>query len=267
MSNIRRSAKNLLYVSDNIKTIPLCDVDNTVITFADWVPQEFQEHAQRQLEALKSHKYKFESNDGTLFYRLFITSIKSIQPAFNDVTLKRHWINLNKISPRSSFLFAILLSDLHNDYARLGGNILLRQEEVQAYKKLLAKSHELLLMIEDVDSTYVNHRFIESNQLLIDNLSSFIGYTDETLADYAQAYVNYSNNVRLNRQFKHPNAVALFSIRSIHVFFIEHFGKPMHDCVADFVNAIFGTTYTDNDIIKAVQNKKTSARVKTRRGK
>lgn len=240
------------------------------LEFPEWIPSENVASILGHLEILQSHQ---NSTSRVFFdhYNYGIIRINHIYPAFTSPQLQKHWGTLQGLSKRKTIKFGHLLSRLYNEFDRLARLITKHRDEIASGKRMVAKARSLLEAMDEYHCHYYGHFLADNHNEFIESVMGFIDFTEEGIAELQAAVSDipkqYGSNGLLTRQFQSKEARQLFYARSINRFFVREFGQPMHDCVADFVNVIFGTTYTDNDIIKAVRVTKPSPKVKTRRGK
>lgn len=94
----------------------------------------------------------------------------------------------------------------------------------------------------------------ENNNILMDTLNEFIQNTKSELDEFKEQTKSDSHmfceTYALTRQSRDKNSVAIFYMRRIYLIFQESFGMSMYANIAEIINVICGTEYTENHAAK-----------------
>jgi hypothetical protein len=188
-------------------------------------------------------------------FRLNVRSTKLVFPAFLDPSTEEIWHKLVGLSEEVSLEFVDELLRMENDFEGIIELFHKTQAEITQGKKIVGDMEILLEDIEDYYGFYSH--FIEEawkptlkdlRTLKVNLMASIDKFEQDhnSITKYACDFAPFS------RQFKGDTAKPIFFARKINLFFVERYQKPMHEEVAIFINTIFKTAYTGNQIIKMV---------------
>lgn len=189
--------------------------------------------------------------------KISVSYLKLSLPAFQNESLINHWIKLNNLSNKGSEEFIGQITwHISHDYDWMLGLSNEHANELHHGKYIKKHCEELINLMENYQNLYFGHFITEKFINLQETLDRFIPDLESSIKEFETDRIeSYKSSLwPITREYKSQDAKSLFFARRIYFFFKKIFNKPLHNINADFVNAIFETSYTENDIIKTVKS-------------
>lgn len=214
-------------------------------------------------DSLNSRIYFIESSQDIVHrfphdvFKRMVFYLKLSLPALEKESLLIHWKKLNNLSNAGSENFIKQLTwDISHDYDWILSLINKHNNEIDHGKYIKKHCEELINLMENYQTLYFGHFITDKFTKLRNHLIKFIPDIELSIKEFETERIeSYKSSLwPITREYNSQDAKPLFFARKIYFFFKKNFEKPMHNINADFVNAIFKTNYTENDIIKMVKN-------------
>ena len=190
-------------------------------------------------------------------FKRMLVYLKLSLPAFENKKLLEHWKKLNKLSSSQTEEFIKQLTwNISHDYDWIVSLANKHTKEIHHGKYIQKHCAELVNLIENYQNLYFGHFITDEFNKFYKSLTKFIPDLESSIKDFETDRIgSYKSTLwPINREYRSQNAKSLFFARKIYFFFKKNFKKPLHNINADFVNTIFETNYTENDIIKMVKD-------------
>lgn len=221
-----------------------------------WLSSELRKTLNNHLEFMKTQKQTpIEIRELFDLYEYLVNIFNKVKNVFIDSRMQPIWEKLNLISEKETIYFAhTLLSRIENDYD--GGLTMIEKHkaEAESAERMIAFAQKLHDEMENYQYWFYGHVIQKNHSQLTKTLAKFIKNTSISLDEFkehikAKSYM-FSKVWPINRQNRDENSLAIFYMRKIYLIFIKSFGKPMYAYIAEIVNVIFNTAYTENHAIK-----------------
>ncbi len=260
------TSKQSVEAIKRLETGSLSELDNRDFPtplFADWLPQAAKDVISQNVELM----YPMKQNKTRLVWDMWpqlVNEFMQVHPWFVAPAMKPVWDKIVKKHPNKVSELTRYLLRIPNDFVGATRLIYKHHDEVKSCERMIAKAKKLADAMEEYQCHYFGHMLFERHNELFDELGAMIASCSEKLKEFQkdrtpQSYSSPDNPI--TRELRTESTMPVFFARKLSIFFREHFKKPMNDTVADMVNLIFSTTYTENNIVKFV--KTTSLKVTT----
>jgi hypothetical protein len=248
-------------LDDIYSSLSLDDLDTPdlpKIKFPDWLPSIVQSKVKERLQSVEEKK-----NDpnrlyiAVYFFDLYpylARNFQTLQPLFTDVRMRPIWEKLTKISEEKTEQFIIRLFKFKNDYD--GGMHLVEKhrDEIRSCQRMLDATQKLLDAMEEYHYHYYGHMLQDNFHDIMATLEVFKKDTAISLEEFKQtpqdASKLFSNHWPMTRKSNMENALAIFFIKKIFLFFQKEFQTPMYNFIAEIISIIFQLDLEENQIIK-----------------
>lgn len=217
-----------------------------------------------------------QENDHDGMYQNCVRYIEVALPAFTNLLTQDVWKKLVNLNPQNingsipHFTVEMRAQKIAQVLLHMENNIEFVFTEIERCKRLIKKRKKVLGKLQDL---------IQSKRSYL--LSAFRGYShvdaDPFLSSLIEEEKKEDQNIQrlekrlgdirkfqtefmpVTRQSKGTGKATLIA-NFLHVVFMRLYGKPMHQYVAIFVNAIYGTSYKREEIASMVQRSKKIAK-------
>lgn len=226
------------------------------ISFPKWILPEIKSRVEEHLELLKTQKnLPIAARELYDLYAYLVPIFNKIKKVFTDKRMEIIWKKLDSLSKEKTIAFASeLLFRIENDYGYGLTLIEKHKAEIASGERMIATAKELCDEMENYQYWFFGHLMQDNHSKLMDTLSEFIQNTKESLEQFKEQTKNddymFCETYPLTRQSRDKNSVAIFYMRRIYLIFQESFGVPMYAIIAEIINVIFGTEYTENHAAK-----------------
>lgn len=226
------------------------------ITLQKWISPAIRSVIDSQFELMKTQK-KAPIAIREMFdlYAYLVRIFNKIKIVFTDKRMQPIWEKLDSLSQDKAADFASkLLHRIENDYDGALTLIEKHRAEISSSERVIAAAKKLRDEMENYQYWFYGHMLQENQSELIDTLNIFIDNTTDSLEQFKEhikedSYM-FCDLWPITRQNKDKNSLPIFYMRKIYIYFMELFGMPMYANVAEIVNVIFGTEYTENHVVK-----------------
>lgn len=222
------------------------------IEYPKWLPTELKLYIDDHINMLCSLKFQPRRIfDG---YSLLVKRFNKIKSIFTHNDMNDIWLDLYKKSPELSTKLVYTLLQIENDFDHINTLIAKHKGEIASSRSIIKHVSKLITALKNDHYWYYGHMQLQNEneyyELLkqykqgrIDNLNAFIedSKKEKSISD---------SHWPLSRKREAENALSIFFIRKLYVFFKKTYKKPMYKYVTVMVNTAFNTTYTENEIIK-----------------
>ncbi|HEU5280992.1 MAG TPA: hypothetical protein VFU82_03315 [Gammaproteobacteria bacterium] len=226
------------------------------INLPKWISPGIRSAVDKHLEFMRTQKNApIKMREMFDLYAYLVHIFNKVKTVFTDQRMKPIWCKLESISKEETAAFASnLLHRIENDYDGALTLIQKHRDEALASEKVIATAKLLIKEMESYQSWFYSHMLQENHNELTAILYKFIDGTTADLDQFkehtAEDSYMFCDLWPINRQNKDKNSLPIFYMRKIYIFFMESFGTPMYSNVAEIVNVIFGTEYTENHAVK-----------------
>ncbi len=226
------------------------------ISFPKWIIPEIKSRVEEHLEFMKTQKnLPIAAREIYDLYAYLVPIFNKIKKVFTDTRMEAIWDKLYSLSKEKTVDFASeLFFRIENDYGYGLTLIEKHKAEIMSGERMIASAQELYDEMQNYQYWFFGHVIQENHNTLMDTLNEFIQNTKTELDEFKEqtksdSYM-FCETYPLNRQSGDKNSVAIFYMRRIYLIFQEAFGKPMYANIAEIINVIFGTEYTENHAVK-----------------
>jgi hypothetical protein len=226
------------------------------VSFPKWIIPEIKLRVEEHLEFMKTQKnIPIAAREIYDLYSYLAPIFNKIKKVFTDSKMETIWKKLYALSKEKTIDFASqLFFRIENDYG-YGLTLIDKHEaEIISGERMITAAKKLSKEMENYQYWFFGHVIQENHNTLMDTLSQFIENTEESLVQFKEQTTSehymFCDTYPLTRQSRDKNAVAIFYMRRIYLIFQESFGMPMYANIAEIINVIFGTEYTENHAIK-----------------
>ena len=225
-----------------------------IIKIPKWLQPEIKQVLLDFLDHLKYLK-KLRSHENFDRYAYFVHIFNTVKKVFTVISMKPVWEKLVSISKEAAENFALILFlGIQNKYDHALDLIEKHKNEIKSCEKVIVFAQKLVDQMESYQHLFFGHMLQDNHDDITDTLKNFIQNTAASLNEFKNTEAVTSSNIYrlypMTRQSRDKNSLAIFYMRSIYLFFKESFKKPMYEIIADIVNTIFNTKYTETDAVK-----------------
>ncbi len=248
-------------LDDIYSSLSLDDLDTPDlprIKFPDWLPSIVQSAVDKQLQSLEKKKndpnrlylavYFFD------LYPYYARNFQMLQSLFTDRRMRPIWEKLSKISEEKTKEFISHLFKFENDYD--GGMSLVEKHrgEIKSCQRMLDVTQKLLDAMEEYHCHYYGHMLQDNFHDIMATLEVFKKDTAISLEEFKQTSQDasklFSRHWPMTRKSNMENALAIFFVKKIFLFFQEAFKDPMYNFIAEIISTIFQFDLEENQVIK-----------------
>lgn len=245
--------KNISEYMDTAKMEDIYTPEPPMIEIPYWLPNDIQAFIVNYLNIISNHRY----NRIRLIidiYTLQVDYFNKVKNVFIDSRMNDLWSKLYEISPGAAVGFARELLYIENCYDGGLGLNHKHENEIKSYNKVIKLTEQLYDALEEYQCHYYGHMLQDNHDTLMDTLLKFKNDSKQSLADFEAVKNNRDpsviNHWPFTRKRRDENSLAIFFARKIFLYFKKHFGKPMHNNIAEVIEVIFNISYDENQIVK-----------------
>ena len=244
-------------LEDIYSNLKLEDLPNEQIpdfTIPNWLPLKLKEKLKEEVRLLTTIKTNLDLRFPVDMYMQELGYFKKYIIAFTDESLKDLWTSLYNISEDKTLSLAREIMSMENYYGGAIGLYNKHKNEIKSCKKLLNNAKKLMDSMEEYQCHYFGHMLQENHQEIYELLEEFYTNTENDLKDFENemgGLEDYASDLwPVSREYNSDNALPIYCIRALTIFFMSNFNKPMYSYTEQLVNTIFDTEFIENEIIK-----------------